>query len=193
MSIVLRIFFSISSKSSVVDSYPKFFSILFTSTPPNPSKLDVILISAKGRRLNKSKDFFSDWNLSRRKIEENRTAGLHRRKLVTLISRSTKVARLSGTVITLWKAMLDEVDENVREGVKTPSHGKSPLGVYPPPGPPRTQFFGKVNEEKLTEKGGTPPPLTDQKSKKNSPQRHFFGVFYPKKTLFLGQKVNGKS
>ena len=160
MSIVLRIFFSISSKSSVVDSYPKIFSILFTSTPPNPSKLDVILISAKGRRLNKSKDFFSDWNLSRRKIEENRTAGLHRRKLVTLISRSTKVARLSGTVITLWKAMLDEVDENVREGVKTPSHGKSPLGVYPPPppGPPRTQFFGKVNEEKLTEKGGTSPP-----------------------------------
>ena len=58
MSIVLRIFFSISSKSSVVDSCPKFFSILFTSTPPNPSKLDVILISAKGRRLNKSKDFF---------------------------------------------------------------------------------------------------------------------------------------
>ena len=143
MSIVLRIFFSILSKSSVVDSYPKIFSILFTSTPPNPSKLDVILISAKGRRLNKSKDFFSDWNLSRRKIEENRTAGLHRRKLVTLISRSTKVARLSGTVITLWKAMLDEVDENVREGVKTPSHGKSLLGVYPPPGPPRTQFFWK--------------------------------------------------
>ena len=57
--------------------------------------------------------------------------------------------------------MLDEVDENVREGVKTPSHGKSPLGVYPPSpplGPPRTQFFGKVNEEKLTEKGGSPPP-----------------------------------
>ena len=80
--------------------------------------------------------------------------------------------------------MLDEVDENVREGVKTPSHGKSPLGVYPPPGPPRTQFLGKVNEEKLTEKGGNPPPLTDQKSKKNSPSGIFLVFFTQKNTVF---------
>ena len=94
--------------------------------------------------------------------------------------------------------MLDEVDENVREGVKTPSHGKSPLGVYPPPGPPRTQFLGKVNEEKLTEKGGTPPPpLNGPKIQKKFAAAAFFGCFLPKKKhCFWGkklvEKVNGK-
>ena len=87
----------------------------------------------------------------------------------------------------------------VREGFKTPSHGKSPLGGYPPPppGPQRTRFFCKVSEKNLTEKGGTPPPpLTDPKSKNFSPQAVFFGVFHPKNTVFgpksLWKKVNGK-
>ena len=82
----------------------------------------------------------------------------------------------------------------VREGFKTPSHGKSPLGGYPPPppGPQRTRFFCKVSEKNLTEKGGTPPPpLTDPKSKNFSPQAVFFGVFRPK-SLYLAQKVYGK-
>ena len=34
---------------------------------------------------------------------------------------------------------------SVRKGFKTPSHGKSPLRGYPPPGPPRTRFFRKVS------------------------------------------------
>ena len=46
--------------------------------------------------------------------------------------------------------------------------------------------------QKVNGKGGyPPPPLTDAKSKKFSPQAAFFGVFHPK-TLFLTQKVNGK-
>ena len=46
------------------------------------------------------------------------------------------------------------------EGFKNPSHGNCPLGGYPlpPPGPSRTTFSGKVNEKKVTEKGGSPPP-----------------------------------
>ena len=75
----------------------------------------------------------------------------------------------------------------VRKDFKTPSHGKCPLGGYPPPPPPgglRTRFFCKVSEKNLTDKGGTPPPLTDAKSKKFSPQAAFFGVFHPKNTVF---------
>ena len=74
----------------------------------------------------------------------------------------------------------------IREGFKTPSHGKCPLGGYPPPPPGglRTRFFCKVSEKNLTDKGGTPPPLTDAKSKNFSPQAAFFGVFHPKNTVF---------
>ena len=50
----------------------------------------------------------------------------------------------------------------IRKGFKTPSHGKCPLGGYPPPPPGglRTRFFCKVSEKNLTDKGGPPPPLT---------------------------------
>ena len=57
--------------------------------------------------------------------------------------------------------MLDEVDENVREGVKTPSHGKSPLGGeggYPPF--PLT-FFRSIFGNQPSVKGGEGvPPLS---------------------------------
>ena len=46
----------------------------------------------------------------------------------------------------------------LRKDFKTPSHGKCPLGGYPPPGGLRTRFFCKVSEKNLTDKGGTPPP-----------------------------------
>ena len=46
----------------------------------------------------------------------------------------------------------------LRKGFKTPSHGKCPLGGYPPPGGLRTRFFCKVSEKNLTDKGGTPAP-----------------------------------
>ena len=55
----------------------------------------------------------------------------------------------------------------------------------------------KVFKTPSHRKRGTPPGAsTDQifngpKSKKKLPQAAFFGVFHPK-TLFLGQKVNGK-
>ena len=74
-----------------------------------------------------------------------------------------------------------------REGFKNPRHGNFPLRGYPPPpGPPRTRFFRKVSGKKLTEKGGTPPPSTDNPFRKTE-------IFSPKtavfaqKTPFLGQ------
>ena len=84
----------------------------------------------------------------------------------------------------------------VTEGVKAPSHGKSPLGGYPSPLPQgiNRQDFSVKLAKKLNGKGGYPlPPLTDPNSKKFSPQAAFFCVFDPKKTLFLAQKVNEKS
>ena len=44
---------------------------------------------------------------------------------------------------------------------KTPGTETFRWGGTPPPGPPRTRIFRKVSGKKLTEKGGTPPPLTD--------------------------------
>ena len=62
---------------------------------------------------------------------------------------------------------------NIREGFKTPSHGKCPLD------------FSVKLAKKLNGQGGyPPPPLTDAKSKKISPQAAFFGVFHPKNTVF---------
>ena len=81
----------------------------------------------------------------------------------------------------------------VREGFKTPSHGKCPLGGYPPPPPGglRTRFFCKVSEKNLTDKGGTPPRLRTQNPNFFRHKRHFL-VFFTQKTLFLAQKVNEK-
>ena len=124
ISTVLRIFFSMWFTSSMVELPPKFESNLFISTPPNPSKLEVMLISAKGSR---STLLFCVcvWYLSRKWIEEKRLLGEHLKKFVTLMSRSTKPARshtASDTVTlcwlfslaTLWKIMLDEDANNVR-------------------------------------------------------------------------------
>ena len=76
-----------------------------------------------------------------------------------------------------------------------PSHGNCPLGGYPP-GPSQTTFSRKVNGKKLTEKGGTPPPLHGRSVTKNG---NFFaenGVFCPKNTvfgpIFNGFFLNGK-
>merc|ERR1711894_723611 len=75
----------------------------------------------------------------------------------------------------------------VREGVKNPRHGTFPLGGYPPPpGPPRTRIFRKVSGKKLTEKGGTPPPSTDNPF----PKTEFFSpktAIFAQKTPFLSQ------
>ena len=68
----------------------------------------------------------------------------------------------------------------VREGVKTPSHGKSP----PPPGPQRTRFFCKVSEKNLTDKGGTPPPLNRRKIQKIFAASGHFLVFFTQKHCF---------
>ena len=74
----------------------------------------------------------------------------------------------------------------IRGGVKNPRHGNFPLGGYPPPGPPRTRIFRKVSGKKLTEKGGTPPPSTDNPFRKTE----FFSpktAVFAQKTPFLGQ------
>ena len=83
-----------------------------------------------------------------------------------------------------YESCNDTISEWLREGFKTPSHGKCPLGGSPPPGALRTRFFCKVSEKKLNGQGGYPPPLTDAKSKIFSPQAAFFGVFHPKNTVF---------
>ena len=67
----------------------------------------------------------------------------------------------------------------VREGFKTPSHGKCPLGGYPPRGLNGQDFSVKLAKKNLTDKGGYP-----RKSKNFSPQAAFFGVFHPKNTVF---------
>ena len=66
----------------------------------------------------------------------------------------------------------------VREGFKNPRPGNFPLGGFPPPpGPPRTRIFRKVSGKKLTEKGGTPPPSTDDPFPKTE-------IFSPKTAIF---------
>ena len=77
-----------------------------------------------------------------------------------------------------------------RKAVKIPSHDKSPLRGYPPPppGPPRTRFFRKVNRKNLTEKGGTPSQVPRPTLRK----RHFFWCFSPKKHSFWAKKLMEK-
>ena len=52
----------------------------------------------------------------------------------------------------------------VREGFKTPSHGKSPLGGYPPlpRGLNGQDFSVKLAKKNLTDKGGTPPTVPQE-------------------------------